>query len=102
MVSHASRLPFGNPSQDTFQRILAAIDPLGFREAFIRWGIHMVSAWRSASTEDATENFAIVRHMALNLLRAEQSKKKRSINTTRKRCGWDHDYIHRVMGIDAL
>ena len=46
--------------------------------------------------------FAIVRHIALNLLKDEQSKKKRSIKTKRKRCGWDHDYILRVIGINTL
>ena len=55
-----------------------------------------------ARTDDAAENFAIVRHIALNLLKAEQSKKKRSVKTKRKRCGWDHDYILRVIVINTL
>jgi predicted transposase YbfD/YdcC len=43
----------------------------------------------------APENFAILRHMALNLLRKETSGK--SIKRKRLRAGWDSDYLARVL-----
>lgn len=51
-------------------------------------------------TGHAAENFAIVRHIALNLLKREATKKK-GILTKRKRCGWDHDYLLKVIGLQS-
>jgi predicted transposase YbfD/YdcC len=53
------------------------------------------SRWR---TGNAAENFAIVRHVAINLIKRETSKKK-GVLTKRKRCGWDHDYLLKVIGL---
>lgn len=49
-------------------------------------------------TGNAAENFACVRHVALGMLKKENSK-KRGIRTKRKRCGWDHDYLLQVIGL---
>jgi len=49
-------------------------------------------------TKNAAENFAIIRQAALNLLKRETTKKK-GIQTKRKRCGWDHDYLLKVIGL---
>jgi predicted transposase YbfD/YdcC len=46
----------------------------------------------------AAENFAIVRHVAVGLLKGEKSNKK-GIRTKRKRCGWDHEYLLQVIGL---
>jgi predicted transposase YbfD/YdcC len=43
----------------------------------------------------APENFAILRHMALNLLRKETSSK--SIKRKRLRAGWDNEYLIRIL-----
>ena len=45
---------------------------------------------------NAAHNLAIVRHMALDLLKAETNS-KRSINKKRKRCAYDPDYILEVL-----
>ena len=45
-------------------------------------------------TENAAQNFAVLRHIALNLLRREPSKG--SIKTKRLRAGWDLDYLCKV------
>jgi predicted transposase YbfD/YdcC len=45
--------------------------------------------------DNAPQNFAIIRHMALNLLKMEQSLKV-GIKVKRLRCGWDTDYLLNV------
>jgi predicted transposase YbfD/YdcC len=44
----------------------------------------------------AAENFAVVRHVAVNMLRAVPLGKK-SLALRRKRCGWDRDYLLSVL-----
>ena len=44
----------------------------------------------------ATENLAIVRRIALNLLKQEQTH-KRGISCRRKRAGWDNQYLMEVL-----
>jgi len=44
----------------------------------------------------ASENLAIVRRIALNLLKQEQTH-KRGISCRRKRAGWDSQYLMRVL-----
>ena len=45
--------------------------------------------------DNSPQNFAIIRHMALNLLKLEQSLKV-GIKAKRLRCGWDTDYLLKV------
>jgi predicted transposase YbfD/YdcC len=42
------------------------------------------------------QNMAVLRHMALNLLRREPGH-KRGIKARRKRAGWERDYLFRVL-----
>jgi predicted transposase YbfD/YdcC len=70
------------------------------------WGIENSLHWvldiafsedRSRVRKDnAPQNFAILRHMALNLLKQENSIKA-SIKSKRLRCGWDVDYLLKVL-----
>ena len=46
--------------------------------------------------DNSPQNFAIIRHMALNLLKMEQSLKV-GIKAKRLRCGWDTDYLLTVL-----
>lgn len=50
---------------------------------------------------NAAENFAMVRHIALNLLKQENSMKK-SINTKRLQAGWDNTYLMKVLGVNTI
>jgi len=44
----------------------------------------------------AAENFAVLRHIALNLLRQQQTKRV-SIKGKRKKAGWDTDYLLQIL-----
>ena len=70
------------------------------------WGIETKLHWvlDIAFREDdsrvrkgcAPENMAILRHIAVNKLKNEKSL-KRGIKTKRKKAGWDHDYLTKVL-----
>lgn len=70
------------------------------------WGIENGCHWvlDVAMREDESrihagfgaENFALVRNVALNLLKQEKTK-KRGVAAKRKICGWDQDYLLRVL-----
>ena len=46
----------------------------------------------------AAQNFAIVRKIALNLLKQEDSKKL-SLKTKRLKAGWDNDFLLKILKI---
>ena len=46
--------------------------------------------------DNAAENLAVIRHIALNLLNKENSA-KRSIKTKMKCCGWSNEYLIKVL-----
>jgi predicted transposase YbfD/YdcC len=45
----------------------------------------------------APENFAVLRHIALNMIKKEMSSKKKSIKSKRLRAGWDNEYLLKVL-----
>ena len=71
------------------------------------WGIENQLHWvlDVAFHEDASrirqghaaENFAVLRHIALNLLRSHPTKKRLSIKGRRLKAGWDRAYLMRLL-----
>lgn len=49
-------------------------------------------------TNHGAENVALLRHIALNLLRQEKSMKG-GLQAKRKRAGWDDNYLAKVLGV---
>ena len=49
-------------------------------------------------TGHADQNLAVVRHLTLNLLKQERTAKVGS-KAKRKKAGWDHDYLLKVLEI---
>ena len=47
-------------------------------------------------TGHGAKNMAVVRHFAINLVRA--AKDKRTIKLRRKRAGWDPDFLANILG----
>jgi predicted transposase YbfD/YdcC len=45
----------------------------------------------------AAQNFALLRKLALSLLKNEPTDGKKSVARKRKRAGWDHDYLFLVL-----
>nr|WP_321396876.1 ISAs1 family transposase [uncultured Desulfobacter sp.] len=50
---------------------------------------------------NAAENFAMVRHVATNLLKQENSMSK-SMNVKRLQAGWDNSYLMKVLRVNTI
>jgi predicted transposase YbfD/YdcC len=50
--------------------------------------------------DNAPENMAMLRHLALNLLKADKVTKA-GIQTRRKLAGWDHGYLAHLLGVNG-
>jgi hypothetical protein len=46
--------------------------------------------------DHSPENFAVLRHIALKLIKQERSS-KRSVRGKRLKAGWDNTYLERVL-----
>jgi predicted transposase YbfD/YdcC len=46
---------------------------------------------------DTAQNFSLMNRITLNLLKNEQSKKKRSVKGKRLTAGWDNDYLLKIL-----
>jgi predicted transposase YbfD/YdcC len=74
-------LPNGIPSHDTFGRVFELINPDEFRRSFLEWvkAIQKLTNREDMSRvrkDHAPENFAVLRHMAINMLKEEKKPLK--------------------------
>ncbi len=85
-----------------------AADAVKLNEAIGQhWGIENQLHWTLdvAFGEDksqkragyAAQNFSLINKIALNLLKNEKSKKRRSMKVKRHRTGWDNDYVFELL-----
>ena len=68
------------------------------RENSLHWVLDMAfdEDHSRARTGHADQNLAVMRHLALNLLKQERSAKV-GIKAKRKKAGWDFDYLLKVL-----
>jgi len=88
---------------------LVTVDDVGAfaHAARSHWGVENSLHWvldmafdedhSRARIGNAAENLAITRQVALNLLKQEKVEKV-GIKTKRKMCGWDHNYLLKILG----
>jgi len=104
-----ARREVGNTVQVETRYFLTSLPAQGVRFAQAvrqHWGIENSLHWvlDVSFDEDAcrirkdkgAQTFAVLRHIALNLLRREPHH-KRGIKARRKRAGWDRDYLVQVL-----
>jgi predicted transposase YbfD/YdcC len=108
VMAQRERLINGETSTETSYYVTSLKSDAGAVAKAVRghWGIENSLHWvlDIAFREDecrirkdhAPANFAVLRHMALNLLRQENSK-RRSVKTKRLRAGWDMDYLGKIL-----
>ena len=80
------------------QQILSAVRTHWEIENKIHWVLDVVFREDDCRIRkgNGAQNFAVLRHIALNLLRQENSAKD-SIRAKRLKAGWDHDYLLKVL-----
>src|SRR5215831_11662074 len=105
----ASRRAIGDTVQSDTRYFLTSLPAQGVRFAQAvrqHWGMENslhgvldVSCAEDASRirkDKGAQTFAVLRHIAFNLLRREPHH-KRGIKARRKRAGWDRDYLLQVL-----
>ncbi len=107
MIHAERRIGETRTSEDRFYLLSTPLSAAAFGAAVrSHWGIENCVHWvlDLSFHEDqsriragyAAENFAVLRHIALNLLR-QQPFKRASIKGRRKMAGWDHAFLLRVL-----
>jgi predicted transposase YbfD/YdcC len=79
-------------------QILRAVRTYWEIENKVHWVLDIVFSEDDSRVRkgNGAPNFAVLRHIALNLLRQEATRRL-SIKAKRLRAGWDHDYLVRIL-----
>jgi predicted transposase YbfD/YdcC len=100
----------GHTSRETRYYLSSLAGDVGAFATVVRghWGIENTQHWvlDMAFREDesrvrvghAAENLAILRRIALNLIRLDRSRNG-SVHTKRLKAGWDHDYLLHLLSL---
>ncbi len=93
----------GIPSADTFRRVFERLDTEKFHESFMQWASGLrkalkgeVVALDGKTLRRAFDRVALLRKIALNLLKAETSRNN-SIRKKRKLSVWDDTYMFQIL-----
>jgi predicted transposase YbfD/YdcC len=80
------------------QQVLAAVRQHWHIENRVHWVLDVTFREDESRIRigHAAQNMAVLRHMALNLIKREQTS-RRSIRGKRLKAGWDEDYLTRVL-----
>lgn len=111
MVAAERRIGEKRSQETRYYLLEQPLDAGAFGEAVrSHWGIENRVHWVLDVTfrEDqsriraghAAENFAVLRHLALNLLQHHPTKRHLSIRTRRLKASWDHAYLLTVLSPD--
>ena len=84
-------LPSGIPSHDTFNRVIAALDPEEMEKGFVDWvlDVGFGEDLDRKRAGHAAQNFSLLNRIALNLLKQETTF-KRGIKGKRLKAALDH------------
>ena len=96
-VSVESRYYISSLGSDA-RRLLQATRSYWSIENSLHWVLDLSSREDKSRVRigHASENLAIIRHMALNLLQKDRTSKT-SIKARRKLAGWDNDYLLSIL-----
>ena len=112
LVEYTRDLYSEEPSERRYYISSRLLDAEAMLEGVRRhWGIENKVHWvldvcfgEDASRirrDDGAENFSVLRRVALNLLRQDETSKRKSIKGRRKQAGWDNDYLGHLLGIEC-
>jgi len=88
--------------QPTAERIQAAVRAHWGVENGLHWTLDMAMREDESRirTDHAPSNMAVVRHIALNLVRLDKTRRV-GIKASLKKAGWDTNYLEKLVGIAA-
>lgn len=100
-VSEETRYFLSRLSADSPGKLEHAVRAHWAIENNLHWGLDVAFDEDSNRTRkgDSAANLAVIRHIALNLIKREKTSKV-GVKTKRLKAGWDNDDLLRVIGME--